>query len=259
MPFATGLRESLKFREEQVPSEFDRGDALEDVLDRHLLAVERMSQTEILTSILLLSGDGRLSHGAAPSLPRAYRDAIDGCEIGPSAGSCGTAAYFGHPVYVTDIATDQLWADYRHLALPHGLRSCWSSPIRDKSGTVIGTFAIYHRTATGPTREEVDAIDLITDHVANAIMWSREVQGLQRKRWPPLELVADESVPNDHWSWSHRLRLHLDRLESLAADMVQRAAAAKSEDLRVRLNAAASDSRRLISTIRHHIGLRNAR
>ena len=83
--------------------------------------------------------------------------------------------------------------------------------------------------------------------------------GLQRKRQPPLELVADESVPNAHRMWPYRLRQHLDRLESLAADMVHRAGDAKSEDLRVRLNAAASDSRRLISTIRHHIDVRNAR
>src|SRR4030095_13694974 len=132
MPFARGLRQSLEIRCRQVPSELTSGESLEQVLDRHLLAVEQMGHGDLLTSILLLSPDGtRLSHGAAPNLPRTYREAIDGSEIGPRAGSCGTAAFLGKPVYVTDIATDPLWADYRHHALPHGLRSCWSTPIRD--------------------------------------------------------------------------------------------------------------------------------
>src|SRR5690348_10778169 len=114
MAFLTGLQRALELRQRDVVSELRRGDSLEEVLNRHLLTVERMSDIEILTSILLLSSDGkRLTHGAAPSLPRPYVDAINGSEIGPSAGSCGTAAYFGRPVYVTNIATDPLWANYR--------------------------------------------------------------------------------------------------------------------------------------------------
>ena len=174
MTFASGLQQALHLRESDVVSELQRGDSLQDVLSKHLLAVEAMSDDEILTSILLLSADGKhLTHGAAPSLPPSYCDAIDGAEIGPSAGSCGTAAYLGRPVYVTDIATDPLWATYKDLALPHGLRSCWSTPIRDADGGVMGTFAIYHRSLSGPTRDELNAIEVITDNVAKAITWGR--------------------------------------------------------------------------------------
>lgn len=170
MSFATGLRNALDLRRADVVAELRRGDSLEDVLSRHLLTVEAMSDSEILTSILILSADGkRLTHGAAPSLPISYREAIDGSEIGPSAGSCGTAAYRGRPVYVTDIATDQLWAEYRDLALPHGLRACWSTPIRDAGGQVLGTFAIYHRNLSGPTKDELKSIEIITDNVAQAL------------------------------------------------------------------------------------------
>jgi GAF domain-containing protein len=174
MSFAAGLRQALQLRQSDVVSELERGDSLEDILNRHLLTVEEMSDREILTSILLLSPDGKhLTHGAAPSLPQPYREAIDGAEIGPSAGSCGTAAFLGRPVYVTDIATDPLWAAYREIALPHGLRSCWSTPIRHADGSVMGTFAIYHRTMSGPIREELNAIEIITDNVAQAITWAR--------------------------------------------------------------------------------------
>jgi len=78
-----------------------------------------------LASILLMDSDGlRLQHGAAPSLPRGYVDAIEGIRIGPIAGSCGTAAYRKEPVVVADIANDPLWVTWRDLALPHGLRAC---------------------------------------------------------------------------------------------------------------------------------------
>ena len=80
-----------------------------------------------LASVLVVSEDGRhLRHGAAPDLPAEYCQAIDGAPIGPSAGSCGTAVFRVERVIVSDIATDPLWADYKGLALWHGLRSCWS-------------------------------------------------------------------------------------------------------------------------------------
>lgn len=177
MPFALQLQDSLRNRHCQVAGEFAAGDSLETVLGRHLLAVEASADTEMLTSILLLDESGRrILHGAAPSLPKSYCDAIDGIEIGPDVGSCGTAAFTGHAIYVTDVATDPLWEDYRHLALAHGLRACWSTPILDLAGKVIGTFAIYHLTPRGPTPGEVDAIRLITDHVAQAILWSRRAE-----------------------------------------------------------------------------------
>lgn len=177
MAFALQLQDSLRHREAQVPSEFQQGDALGLILTRYLLAVEAEADSFILTSILLVDG-AHLRHGAAPTLPPAYVEAINGLPYGPCAGSCGTAAYRGQPVYVTDIATDPLWADYKHLALEHGLRACWSTPIFDDQQSVIGTFAIYHLTTRGPTQDEIDAIRTITDHVARAIIWSRSAQEL---------------------------------------------------------------------------------
>jgi len=256
MPFEAGLRESLEIRESQVPTEFTQGDSLEHVLNRHLTAVDQHFDGELISSILLLSPDGkRLSHGAAPNLPQTYREAIDGSEIGPRAGSCGTAAFFGRPVYVTDIEADPLWAEYRHIALPHGLRSCWSTPIRDTQGKVLGTFAIYHRTMTGPTPEEIQAIDMITEHVARAILWARGVQDLGKLQSEPkqevhrLRLVADSDPPPE----ADLLVQNLVKLEMLAAEMDREAAAAASEEARAGLQAAAADTRALVEAIRRQL------
>ena len=98
-------------------------------------------------SILLLDSDTKqLQGGAAPSLPLEYAEGVDGLLIGECAGSCGTAAHRGEAVFVDDIANDPLWASFRDFALSHGIRACWSMPFFSKSGDVLGTFAISHRS-----------------------------------------------------------------------------------------------------------------
>jgi GAF domain-containing protein len=179
MAFALQLQDSIRLRESQVPAEVESGAGLGLILTRYLLEVEAQADSYILTSILLFDGK-YLRHGAAPTLPDAYIAAINGSEAGPCAGSCGTAAHFGRPIYVSDIATDPFWADYKDLALPHGLRACWSTPIFDDAHRVIGTFAIYHVIPSGPTEAEIAAIQTITESVARAIMWSRSAQELIR-------------------------------------------------------------------------------
>jgi len=259
MPFTSALRQSLEARNDRVTSELCRGDSLEEVLDRHLLAVEQMAEGELVTSILLLSANGkRLSHGAAPNLPRSYRESIDGLDIGPSVGSCGTAAYFGCPIYVDDIAVDPLWADYRHLALEHGLRSCWSTPIRDDQGAVIGTFAIYHRTAGRPTLNELEAIDMIAGHVAHAIMSARDSghrnaprAGSTRKP-PRLKLVDSREQDSPTGAFAELMTM-VTKLEAITAEIERQARSAGSEEARVGMEILAEDSRKLAQAIRSHL------
>ena len=143
---------------------------LEVTLNALIRIVESTSHTGVLGSILLLDADGKhLRHGAAPSLPEPYCKAIDGAEIGPCAGSCGTAAYLGAAVFVSDIATDPLWADFKNIALPHGLRACWSTPILTHGRKVLGTFAMYHREPREPTVRDLMLVDLITQTAALVI------------------------------------------------------------------------------------------
>jgi GAF domain-containing protein len=145
-------------------------EALPHILELLLATVEVQFEGQMLASILLLDEEGRrLLHGAAPSLPADYCAAIDGVKIGPKVGSCGTAAYLGHPVYVTDIAIDPLWADFRELAAAHGLRACWSTPIEGRTRPILGTFAIYYRTPRSPTADELEAIRHIVHTAAEAI------------------------------------------------------------------------------------------
>jgi two-component system, cell cycle sensor histidine kinase and response regulator CckA len=141
------------------------GAHLKDVLGHIAEAVEEHTPGA-RCSILLLDRDGStLRHSAAPSLPAAYNHAVDGLTIGPTVGSCGTAAFTGAEVSVSDIATDPLWADYKDLALMYGLRACFSSPITNAEHRTLGTFAIYYDRPIEPPAEHLEVVRLFT-HLA---------------------------------------------------------------------------------------------
>ncbi len=138
------------------------GAPLADILDQLTRLVES-EMAGITGSVLLLDNQGvHLRHGAGPSLPSAYRQAIDGVRIGPAVGSCGTAAHRGETVIVTDIQSDPLWADFRTLAALHGFRSCWSSPILSQEGDVLGTFAMYSAVVNAPAAQHSRLIEMVT-------------------------------------------------------------------------------------------------
>jgi diguanylate cyclase (GGDEF)-like protein/PAS domain S-box-containing protein len=107
-------------------------------------------------SSIVLIEDGRLSDGFAPNLPKSYTDSLMGLPIGPGVGCCGTACFTGEVVVTENIATDPLWDDYRHLALPHGLRACWSMPISSNETGVLGSFAIYHDYPCRPSARDLE-------------------------------------------------------------------------------------------------------
>lgn len=131
-------------------------------------------------SVLLLDPDGRrLRHVAAPHLPLAFWEAIDGVEIGPGFGSCGTAAHTGKTTMVADIATDPLWRDFRDVALRHGLQACWSVPILGAKDRVLGTFAFYADVPRAALPTELAALERGAHLVSLAIERQRSQEALK--------------------------------------------------------------------------------
>lgn len=187
--------------ERRVLAKIAAGVPLGEVFSELMRAIETRSDVEMLASILLLDKDGkRLLHGAAPSLPRSYNSAIHGMEIGAGAGSCGTAAFRGEPVFVTDIASDPLWTEYRDLALQHALRACWSTPIKAANGKVLGTFAIYYRKPRSPTHQDLESISLITHTAALAIERHNAEQAL-RESQERLSYALNAAGVVGTWDW----------------------------------------------------------
>ena len=191
-----------------------RGAVLQDVLDSLMHLIESQSD-DVLCSLMLLDDDGRTLHPAAgPSLPPDFLAALDGLAIGPCAGSCGTAIHRGETVIVTDVMSDPLWIDYRALAAPHGLRACWSTPIRGDGQRIVGSFAMYYREPKPPCDDDLRLTGVATHLAAIAIERARREAELARHRNHLQDLVAARTAA---LSRAQEELVRRDRLAALGA------------------------------------------
>lgn len=149
-------------------------------------------------SMLELCGN-KLMHGGAPSLPKAYCDAVHGLENGPFIGSCGTSTYSGKRVLVENIDTDPKWKKLKHLAMPHGMRSCWSEPIKSSKGKVIGAFGMYYDYPALPTPSQIE--DLVSAAYLTSIVMERDIN--QQK-------IHDLAYTDELTGLSSRRHFHLN-------------------------------------------------
>ena len=143
----------------RILQQINQGVALPKLLHQLACQVEAL-HPGMLCSILLLDKEGKhLKHMAAPSLPDVYNHAVDGLAIGDGAGSCGTAAYYNARIIVEDIQQHPYWESFRDLANIADVQSCWSQPIQNNKGEVLGTFAIYHKQPARPLDAEITLIE----------------------------------------------------------------------------------------------------
>ena len=157
------------------------GAELPQILEALVGAIESQSPG-MLGSVLLMDADGvHVRHGAAPSLPAEFIASVDGQPIGPRAGSCGTAAFRREAVYVEDLRADPLWDDYRAVAAPLGLVAVWSQPIMDRSGRVLGTFAMYYRHPALPEPTHLRLMESAVHLASIAISRQQEQAALKEK------------------------------------------------------------------------------
>lgn len=140
--------EAISQGEQAILEAMAGGSELRDLFDRICHLCESLVRNSRASILVLDEERLHLRFGAAPNLAADYNAAIDGVRIGPNVGSCGTAAFSGRPVLVSDIASDPLWCDHSHLALRQGLKACWSYPLIVDTGLVLGTLAVY-RTESG--------------------------------------------------------------------------------------------------------------
>src|SRR5438477_4386426 len=173
--------EALLAGEKRILEMIATGVALKEILNALCLIIEEQ-RSGTLASVLLLNPDGvYLDVVAGPSLPKEWTEQMEKLPVGPCAGSCGTAAYRGSPVIVSDIATDPLWnvPEHRASALKHGLRASWSNPVLSSKGKVLGTFCMYYREPRSPNSQDLELIELATHLVRIAIERDRAEDALR--------------------------------------------------------------------------------
>ena len=139
------------------------------VLENLVGAIESLLD-DARCSIMVFDHESQsLRHSAAPRLPAEYCFAIDGMSIGPSAGSCGTAAFLGVSVVVSDTLVDERWEQFRLLAERYGLRACWSNPIYSSERNLLGTLATYRDYPYTPDANEIELVAQFSGLIAAAL------------------------------------------------------------------------------------------
>ncbi|CDG85378.1 CHASE domain-containing protein [Janthinobacterium agaricidamnosum] len=188
------------------------GAPLGAVLENVVLGVE-LANPGMLCSILLLDAEGKhLLVGAAPSLPAFFNAEVHGHSLDTLQGSCGQVLRSGKRVIAEDIASDPLWSAYRELARRAELGSCWSEPIRGASGKLLGTFAIYHRSAHRPSRTNIALIEEASHLTGIAIEQAQSALALRagEARFRSLYDNAPVALWEQDWSALNQALAELD-------------------------------------------------
>jgi two-component system sensor histidine kinase/response regulator len=206
-----------------------KGCSLKEVLNALTAAIERMAP-DCFCTVLLLDEDGKhLLEGSGGGLPPSYMQAVNGLEIGPEVGACGSAAFRNETTIIEDIANDHRFGAAKDFVLSFGLRACWSVPIRDSKQKVLGTFAMYHKQPAKPHDRDLRVVEAGAHLAGNAIERLRAEERLREnsERIAIAEKAAafgiwQTDIPTEMLSYSEGfaalvgmtgkpLRMHLDQ------------------------------------------------
>lgn len=168
------------------------GCTLSEFLDALCRLIEDIASGSLCGIVLVDPINNRLKHGAAPSLPPSYNESIHGRPVNIHSGPCAMAAFLKEQVIAADVASDTRWDTYewRALAMAHGLRACWSTPIRSSDKKVLGTFAIYSREPGSPSAYHQHLIGQIT-HLATVAIEHKHREEKLRQDEQELRRITD--------------------------------------------------------------------
>src|SRR5580692_2019801 len=195
--------EALLAAEKRTLEMIANGARLADILERLCETIDAQASNS-KSSVMLMDADGiHLRPAARPRLPKGWIEAITPLKIGPCIGSCGSAASLKQRVIASDIATDPLWADYRDLALSHGLRAAWSQPLLSKNQEILGTFCVSYAEPRTPNDTDLRLIEGAGHIAVIAIEGERSQEALRS---------AFEEIRNSE----KKLRKIIDTIPTLA-------------------------------------------
>jgi formate hydrogenlyase transcriptional activator len=184
--------ETLLAGENRLLEMLATGCTLSEFLDALCRLIEEIANGTLCGIVLVDPISNRLQHGAAPSLPLSYNESIHGRPVNLFSGPCAMAASLKEQVIAADVASDTRWDTYewRALAMAHGLRACWSTPILSSDETVLGAFAIYSREPGSPSAYHQHLIGQIT-HLATVAIEHKYAEEKLRQSENELRRITD--------------------------------------------------------------------
>lgn len=201
----------------QVSRLFERvasGHALPDILDAVCGFVERHLAADCTCAVFCMDRRG-LQSVAAPHLPASFNESIGRSSLGFLGESRAAAAHLKSQVIAVDLESEP-WAatPFRHLALTHGYRSCWSTPILSAEEQLLGTLAVLHSHPARPTSMHLDLIAGATNIARIAIERARHEAALRRSESFLAEAQRLSSTGSFSW--------HLDSDEIVWSEQLYR-------------------------------------
>ena len=105
------------------------------------------------------------------------------------------AAYLNEQVIASDLALETRWAAYAWcpMAMAHGLKACWSTPISSDAGKVLGAFAVYYGEPRTPTPQEQGLIDQFT-HIASIAVDRAQGDGALKRSEARKAAILDSAL-----------------------------------------------------------------
>lgn len=117
------------------------------------LIEEQLQGVRCMVLLLDESGD-TIRPTAGPSMPSEILAALDGITAETSIGTCAAAVFQERQLIVDDVEQEPAWAQTLPLARRHGVRASWSTPLRSRSGSVLGALSICSAAPSQPTEHD---------------------------------------------------------------------------------------------------------
>ncbi len=156
------------------------GKSLTTILDAIVNQIQSEDK-EYLCNILLLDGEGKhlLVNASSPDLPDFFIQAINGKEV----GYCSTSAYLEERIITEDVLNHESWKPYSHIAKQAGIQACWSEPIINSRGKILGTFSIYRHKKAIPSQRDIELMIFAANLASIAIESHQTHQELERRAY----------------------------------------------------------------------------
>lgn len=170
-----------------------KGAPLFDILYRLIQILEQQT-VGLNCQILLLDQDTKFFKASIKtSSPHDYSYDIAGSKASiPYLGPCCMAADLGKTIIVDNILEDTRWPlNWRQETFAAGFKSCQSHPIICSTGSILGTFVMYHRELESSNLENIYQTE-VTCHLAAIAMERKHLSYVSKDNLEQQQRVNEE-------------------------------------------------------------------